>query len=265
MDALLDKKEIIRSNFSDSVSHYEKFATLQKQAAKRLAEALKPWKYSIPDGPVFEFGAGTGFFTQHLLEIYPNRERIISDLSGDMVQFCREKFDPSDTVEYRVIDAEKMDWPEKKYALITGNYVAQWFKHPAKTLSRITASIKPGGLMLISFPAHESFSNWRKYCLDLGLPYTGNSLPHLEQVLIELSMGPVQVDYYEDDMMDSFDSVFDFFRHLKQTGTATNLGGKQLSFKQLKLLNDYWLKKDGGKIRVQYHTAFIAVKRDLDS
>lgn len=265
MDVVSDKKEIIRNNFSDSVSYYEKCATLQKQAAHRLAEALKPWKFSIPDGPVFEIGAGTGFFTQYLLEMYPDRERIISDLSVDMVQFCCEKFGQSGSVEYRVMDAEQMDWPEKKYALITSNYVAQWFKHPAKTLSRITASLKPGGLMLISFPASESFTNWRKYCLDLGLPYTGNFLPDLEQVLIELSMGPVQVDYYEDDMMDSFDSVFDFFRHLKQTGTSTNLGDKQLSFKQLKLLNDYWLEQDGGKVRVQYHTAFIAIKRDLDS
>lgn len=265
MNAVLDKKDIIRSNFSDSVSYYEKCATLQKQSANRLAEALKPWKFSISDGPVFEIGAGTGFFTQYLLEMYPNRECIISDLSDDMVKFCREKFGQSDSIEFQVMDAEEVDWPEKKYALITSNYVVQWFKHPAKTLSRISASLKPGGLMLISFPASESFSNWRKYCLDLGLPYTGNSLPDLEQVLIDLSMGPVQVDYYEDDMIDSFDSVYDFFRHLKQTGTSTNLGGKQLSSKQLKLLNDYWLEQDGGKVRVQYHTAFIAVKRDIES
>lgn len=118
--------------------------------------------------------------------------------------------------------------------------------------------------MLISFPVKESFSNWRKYCLDLGIPFTGNTLPDLEQVVIELSMGPAQVDYYEDDMIDSFENVFDFFRHLKNTGTFTNLADKQLSVKQLKLLNNYWLEKEHARIRVQYHTAFIAVKRDLE-
>lgn len=264
MDTVLDKKRMIRSNFSDSVSYYDKSATLQRQAAERLAKALSPWKLSIPDGPILEIGAGTGFFTSHLLAMYPERKKVISDLSEEMIQYCRDKFRQSDSVQYRAVDAEKSDWPEKEYALIAGNYVAQWFNHPSKALSRISTSLKPGGLMLISVPASESFSNWRKYCLDLGIPFTGNFLPDLEQMVIELSMGPVQVDYYEDDMMDSFDSVFDFFRHLKQSGTSTNLAGKQLSVKQLKLLNDYWLEKDGGQVNVQYHTAFIAVKRDLD-
>lgn len=261
----LDIKEKIKSNFSESVSYYERNATLQKKAAERLYKALEPWQHSVPEGPILEIGAGTGFFTRYLSEMYPDRELIITDLSGEMVRFCREKFRESDSIKYRVLDAEQEELPEKKYALITGSYVAQWFKHPSKNLTRIASSLKPGGFMLMSFPASESFSNWRKYCLDLGIPFTGNSLPDLEQVVIELSMGPVKVDYYEDDMTDCFESVFDFFRHLKLTGTSTNLANKQLSIRQLKLLNDYWLEQDGGQIEVQYHTAFIAVKRDLES
>lgn len=265
MDVLLDKKLEIKSNFSDSVSYYDKNATIQKQVAERMAKALQPWQRSIPEGPILEIGAGTGFFTQHLLKMYPDRNLLISDLSNEMVRFCREKFDPSESVEFTVLDAERDVLQENRYALITGSYVAQWFKYPSKSLSKIASSLKAGGLMLISFPAKESFSNWRQYCLDLGIPFTGNSLPDLEQVVIELSMGPAKVDYYEDDLMDSFENVFEFFSHLKHTGTSTNLADKQLSVKQLKLLNDYWLEQDGGQIKVQYHTAFIAVKKDLES
>lgn len=211
-----------------------------------------------------EIGAGTGFLSKHLSEMFKDRELIISDLSDEMVQFCRNNFSDTGSVKCRTLDAENEVWPDSTYSLITGNYVAQWFKHPAQTLSKIATSLKPGGLLLVSFPASESFSNWRQYCVDLGLPFTGNELPDLERVVIDLSMGPLQVDYYEDDMVDMFDDIFNFFSHLKKTGTSTNLRNKKLSVKQLKMLNDYWLEKENGKIKVQYHTAFIAAKRDLE-
>ncbi len=255
----------IKNNFSNAVQYYNDHAILQENVAQRLAKSLEPWKYSIPDGPILEIGAGTGFLTKHLSKMFKSKELIISDLSEDMVEFCKEQSSENSSITYKTLDAENEDWPESTYSLITGNYVAQWFKHPAQTLSKIAASLKPGGLLLISFPASESFSNWRQYCLDLGLPFTGNELPDLERVVIDLSMGPLQVDYYEDDMIESFDNVFDFFKHLKKTGTSTNLANKKLSVKQLKLLNDYWLEKENGQIKVQYHTAFIAAKRDLDS
>lgn len=265
METLLDKKKKIEVNFSKSVSYYDENAGLQKQTAERLYRALKPWQFSIPDGPILEIGAGTGFFTKYLIDVYSDREVIVSDLSDEMVRYCKAKFSESNHAKFRVIDAESEEWPESAYALIAGNYVAQWFKNTGRILSEMSKSLKPGGLMLISFPASESFSNWKKYCMHLGLPFTGNTLPDLEQVVIELSMGPVKVDYYEDDMIDTFESVFDFFKHLKQCGTSTNISGKQLSLKQLKLLNDYWLDQNGGQVKVSYHTAFIAVKRDLKS
>lgn len=262
---VLDIKEKIRSNFSEAAHYYDRNASLQKKAAERLFKALEPWQHSVPEGPVLEIGAGTGFFTQYLLEMYPDREMEITDLSEEMVRFCHKRLGKPDSINCRVLDAEQEELPEKKYALIVGSYVAQWFRHPSNTLAKIAAALKPGGFMLTSFPASESFTNWRKYCLDLGIPFTGNSLPDIEQVVIELSMGPVQVDYYEDDMTDQFESVFDFFRHLKRSGTSTNLADQQLSIRQLKLLNDYWLDQEAGQIKVQYHTAFIAVKRDLES
>lgn len=262
---MADERVDIKNNFSNAVQYYNEHAELQENVAKRLAKSLEPWKYSIPEGPILEIGAGTGFLTKHLSNMFNDRELIISDLSADMIEFCREQSLKNDSIEYKTLDAEKAEWPESKYALITGNYVVQWFKQTAQTLSKIAGSLKPGGLLLISFPASESFSNWRQYCVDLGLPFTGNDLPDLERVVIDLSMGPFQVDYYEDDMVDTFEDVFDFFNHLKKTGTSTNLANKKLSIKQLKLLNDYWLEKEKGKIKVQYHTAFIAAKRDLES
>lgn len=257
------KKEII-NNFSTSVNLYENEADIQKEVAKRLSKALTPWKDSIPDGPVMEIGAGTGFFTEYLLEMYTDRQLCVSDISEEMLLHCNTKFDKHSNLNIEQLDAESAELEEAKYSLIAANYVVHWLKNPALTLSRMLPSLKVGGLILVSFPAKESFSNWRQYCLDLGIPFTANSLPDLEQVVIELSNGPVKVDYYEDELTISFDNVFNFFRQLKRTGASSSMSGKQLSVKQLNLLNDYWQKQDGGKVKANYHTAYIAVKRDIE-
>ncbi len=256
------KKDVIDA-FSRSPDYYDRYAGLQKETAARMARALEPWQYSLPEGPVLEVGAGTGFFTEHMVKMYPGREMVISDASEKMVQYSREKFSGREKLNFSVIDVEDQEWEPETYALIAGNFVAQWLKNPGEVMSRMTQSLLPGGFMLMSFPGSESFPQWRKYCLDLGIPYTANTLPDIEEMVVKLSMGPVKVDYYEDQSHEEYESVFDFFRHLKMSGTSTSFSGKKLKPKQLKLLNDYWLKKNNGKVTVHYHTAFVAVKRDL--
>lgn len=257
-----NKTQIV-NNFSKSVQYYSEKASLPKQTAERLARALEPWRYSVPDGLVVEIGSGTGFFTEHLVEMFPQKNLIISDLTPKMVDYCRKKFSNSDKLSFNTIDAENHNWEDNNYAMISGNFVAQWFKDPSVTLSKMAGSLKPGGLMLMSFPGSESFPQWKKYCLELGLPFTANELPDIEQIVVNLSMGPVKVDFYEDQTTEQYEDLYTFFSHLKKTGYSTSFAGKSLSLKQIRLLNDYWLKQNNGKINVHYHTAFLAVKRDL--
>ncbi len=257
-----DRSKIIK-RFSEAAETYSESASLAKKTAERLANALMPWQYSIPEGPVLEIGCGTGFFTGYLIDMYPGREIEITDASDTMVEICRQEYFNRDHTRFTVLDAESYQWPEEYYSLITGNFVAHWFRDAGVTLSRISNSLKPGGFMLMSLPASESFQQWKKFCVELGIPFTANPLPDVEQVVINLSMGPFKVDFYEDQATEHYDSVFDFFRAMKKNGSSTSLTGKSLTTKQLKLLNRYWLEQNGGRVTVHYHTAFLAVKRDL--
>lgn len=257
------KRESVKENFSRAADYYARHANLQRDTAGRMARALEPWQYSVPDGPVIEIGAGTGFFTSHLVRMFPGHDIEITDAAPQMVEHCKREFSGRERLKFKVLDAETVNWQEESNALVVGNFVAQWFKDPSAALSKMAASLKPGGFMLVSFPGSESFPHWRKYCLELGLPFTGNPLPDVEKVVVNLSMGPVKVDYYEDQSSESYEDLYSFFRHMKQAGLATSFTGKRLAPKQLRLLNDHWLKQNDGKIVVHYHTAFIAVKRDL--
>jgi malonyl-CoA O-methyltransferase len=257
-----DKDKIIQG-FSRAADEYSGYASIQKVTAGRLARALEPWIYSLPEGPVLEVGAGTGFLTEQLIRLFPKRDKEITDASGAMLEVCRQGYEGSGHTRFYELDAETHNWPPEKYALIAGNFVAQWFKHPSITLASMANALKPGGFMLMSFPGSESYPNWRKYCLELGIPFTVNNLPDVEQVVINLSAGPVKVDFYEDQATEHYRDIFRFFRALKKSGNSTSFTGKKLTPKQLRLLNDYWLSQNNGRVTVHYHIAFIALKKDL--
>ena len=88
---VISKKEEITDNFSNSLPYYDKNALHQREVARRLSKALEPWRDIIPQGTILEIGAGTGFLTKHLLKMYPRRNALITDLSPEIINFCKEK------------------------------------------------------------------------------------------------------------------------------------------------------------------------------
>lgn len=259
-------KQQMAESFSNAASYYDEHASVQKEVADRLIASLQPWRDIIPSGPITELGAGTGFVTKGLIDLYPNREIEIRDLSKGMVEFSRKKFSDHDNLTFKVSDAERVpEFDEPHYALTVSGFAAHWFNHPAQTLAKWLEITKPGGLLLASFPGNESFPNWRRYCQELGLPFTANELPDVEEMVIKMSVGPAQVDYYEDTITRKYESAKDFFDELKHLGMDTLKRGRQLTSKEMSLLVEHWDSTTEGEVSVDYHLIFLAVKRDYDS
>lgn len=258
-------KDRIASEFGSAASYYDKHAEVQKEVADRLIASLEPWRDILPSGPIIELGCGTGFVTQGLAELYPKREIKVTDLSEEMVEFCKRKFSDRENLSFGVQDAEQPTHEEPHYAMTVSGFSAQWFKDPAQTLGRWLEATQPGGLLLVSFPGNESFPEWKEKCAELGLPFTGNDLPDVEEMVVKMSLGPAQVDYYEDTITQSFGSARDFFRNIKNLGASTQLDGRTLSPRELSMLVDHWDDSVNGEVRVSYHVVFLAVKRDYDS
>lgn len=252
----------VAENFGRSVSAYHEQATVQKEVADRLIASLKPWRDILPPGPILEVGCGTGFVTQGIVNLYPNREKVITDLSEEMVNFCRDRFQSAENISFQQLDAEQLEVDEPGYGMTVCGFAAQWFKDPALTLGKLMEATKPGGLLLASFPGSESFPEWKNYCKELGIPYTGNNLPDTEEMVIKMSTGPVQVDYYEDTVTETFPSALHFFRHLKSIGAGTRKKGRALTPAEMKMLIKHWDEQSKGDITISYHVVFLAVKRD---
>lgn len=258
----LKYKQKVNQSFSKAAQNYHEQAEIQKKVAEGLTASVRPWKDIIPPGPILEVGCGTGFLTERIIAEFPNRKFVVTDVSEEMLRFTSNRL-TSNEIDFKVLDVDRIEDPKPEYALIVSNFTAQWFEDTAIGLEKLTNMLKPGGLLLTAFPGNHSFDEWYACCLELGLPYTANPLPDVEEVVVKLSLGPVQIDYYENDLFQHFNSSMDFFRHLKEVGVATSTTGKSLSPKQLKLLTKFWDKKTEEQIKAKWHVVYLAVKKDM--
>lgn len=248
---------------------YHDNAHPERDSAKRLADSLEPWRYSVPPGPLLEIGAGTGIFTQHLRRIFPKRQLIVTDASKKMLASASSILNGHELkdengdglLSFSQLQVEADDIDELQYSLICGNHVIHQFKNPAATLEKLALWLKIDGLMLMSFPGEDSFQEWRTTCVELGIPYTGKAMPGTEPLVIHLSMGPVQVDFYEDQSVRYFDDFEAFRSHMLAGGMEIEGDDRQLTEKEINLLNENWEKTKDGSIGLTYHNVFMAVKR----
>ena len=252
-------------NSPDSIAPetYHQHAEPERDSAKRLADSLEPWRYSVPAGPILEVGAGTGIFTPHIRRILPKRDIEVTDASKTMIDAAQSNLadDANDRLSFSVLDAEKDEISTQKYALICGNYVAHQFEQPAVTLEKLALGLRIDGLMLMGFPGEDSFKEWRSVCVDLGIPYTGKDMPGTEPLVIHLSMGPVQVDFYEDQSTWYFDDFTSFLTHMSNGGIDIQKQDRKLSEKEISLINENWKNKKDGRLGITYHNVFLALKR----
>lgn len=88
------------------------YDNLQKNIIKKIVKAL-PRGLSVLDLP-----CGTGRVSEVITRFTPNL--VCADISEDMLDVARRKLAPHNTnIVYRVIDAEKIEFPDSSFDLVT--------------------------------------------------------------------------------------------------------------------------------------------------
>lgn len=252
-------KERITRNFARSAATYEQQALPQQRAAQVLLAEVEGWSTRLPEGPVLEVGCGAGGLSEGLARRWPEREIWFTDLSPDLVEACRQRLGNGPNAErlhWQVMDGEI--GPERGgYALIISGMVLHWFADWAGALQRWMGALQPGGALMCSFQEAESFPEWREQCRRLGLSCTANPFPALQQVQELLGGGCCWMQ----EEVGRYTSARAFFRSLKETGTATSLGGEALGAGAFRRLLRGWDQICPTGVEVRVRIGYAVVRR----
>jgi len=112
-----------------------------RQALTRAVQQLQP-------GSLLEVGVGTGL----ALPGYPASTRIVGvDLSPQMLERARRRAAqmPERDITLRLMNAERMDFPDASFDCVTLPYVLSVTPTPAKLVAEVRRVCKPGGHILV--------------------------------------------------------------------------------------------------------------------
>jgi len=95
-----------------------------------------------------DIGAGTGFITEGLVR---KGLRVIAvDRSEAMLAEMKKKFEPSDEIDYRVGDAEKLPIPDGAVDYVFANMYLHHVESPLKAIMEMVRILKPGGKLVVT-------------------------------------------------------------------------------------------------------------------
>jgi malonyl-CoA O-methyltransferase len=234
-------KARVHDAFSRHAASYNRHAGLQAYAAEWSAQVLSSVKsrLALPDGPILEVGCGTGLFSSKLLELFPERTIVCSDISSDMLDACRLRLSScrssSERVEFKTLDAEYLR-PEAEYALIASSFALQWFFEPIEGLARSFAALKSGGILMFSVPGSDSCPEWKRAAEHLGIPFTRNPLLSTESLRKLAIRSGMEFRLNDRFTEEEYPDAISMLRSLKELGATTQRHDLRLSCTQLRKL-----------------------------
>ena len=160
----IDTEKIAR-HFGHHAAGYERYANLQMQTAAHLAGRL-PAAEGISS--VLELGCGTGFLSCQLQKKYPDASLVMTDLSQEMLDVCKEKTGRKNAVFAR-LDATHPPVDIGRFDLIVSGMTFQWLADPVASLRAWQHRLTPKGRLYYSAPAPGSFMQWRKVLQQMGV------------------------------------------------------------------------------------------------
>jgi malonyl-CoA O-methyltransferase len=196
----------IAAGFGARAGSYELHAGLQRAVADKLARLLPELNFPR----VLELGCGTGLFSRHLVERYPEGNFVLTDVAPAMIAECRRNLAPLSGMAH--ISFEVMDAGEAgghaDLDLIVSSMTLHWLADPVASLGRLRQFLVPSGVMLYATLGMDSFAEWRAVLASEGLP----------SGLADISPLPGVVD--EERLVPDADTL-SFLRRIKAVGGLT--------------------------------------------
>lgn len=214
-------EETVRIGAAFAAAHdYDGEARVQRAVASDLADRIA--ELPLPCSPrVLEIGCGTGFLTQAALDRGIGGEWVVTDIAPAMVERCRARLADRGGLRFAVLDGEHGSRPpEAPFDLICSSLAVQWFADLPGAVARLIDWLAPGGELLFTTLAADTFQEWRAAHEDEGLIPGILPLPSvaaLSAMHARDQASPVRVDA----RIERHPDARHFLRRLKAIGAGT--------------------------------------------
>lgn len=83
---------------------------------------------------ILELGCGTGNLSELIVKTYPKAEKILVDISEEVISQCKSRLENNDRIEYCQADINELDFPAESFDLIVSSITIHHLKHHEKEL-----------------------------------------------------------------------------------------------------------------------------------
>lgn len=155
----MNRKHAISKTFARAYAGYDAAADIQAASAHLLTQKLMEIGLAPALPQILEIGCGTGLLTDELYRAGLAGGITISDLSADIVERTARRFPGCLAL---AMDGEDPALRERRFDLVVGNLVAQWFSDLGASLARLCRLLKAGGYLAVTLLGPATFSEWRR-------------------------------------------------------------------------------------------------------
>lgn len=247
-------KNLLRNRFAANLCNYNSLAVVQAEICAQLAEMAQ----RLCDAPssAMEIGAGTGFLTARLTEIYPEARWTVNDIVTEAERYIAPLINGRD-INCLWGDAESLDLP-LGLDMIASASTIQWFDDTKRFLSRAHRALNHGGWLCLSTFGPENFTEI-KATTGQGLEYY--TAAELKSMLQKTGFETEKISEYVKSL--HFDSPIDVLRHIKATG-VNSIGTVRWTKKDLRGFETAYRKSfpvGSDKVSLTYHPILIVARK----
>jgi|GEM_PF-1460892 len=258
----LDKEKIIRG-FSRAVSTYDSVAAIQRRNARQLATIIRSHRSHIPDlTPFLEIGAGTGFLTDHLLQLGMTHGWV-TDIAPTMVEVLRHTYKEFPDLTIESLDGEHLALGTRFNAIFSAS-TFQWFSSLDTAFCSYWRHLNPRGTLAFCMFVDGTIRELHHAAAAVGCRYPGHRLATENEVLTSLIESGFVIEYFSTiETSVCYPSARDFFDTLKKLG-STNAAGTLLEAAEMRRLirwYDAFYRTDDG-VTATFRTLYIVAHKN---
>lgn len=233
-------KTFIKDAFGSAAKTYEQQAPVQKWTAGLLRQYVESLGLTNVHN-ILEIGCGTGFLTREVMDIFPDANWTVTDLSADMLETCQQNIPVKATFSQMDGEYPTVDGP---FDLIVSSLAMQWFVDLPAGLGRLSDLLSPHGHMVFTTLGSKSFQEWRNCLEDLALPVGLHDYPSLQEAQSFDLTGRI-IGFSSRIKKQDYQNGFAFLKALKSIGAQSPKSGyRTMNAKEMRKVINHLDQKD---------------------